>query len=374
MPRPKKEAPNRKDGLYEVKITVGKRMDGTLIRKSFYSTISKADARAQAEAYRVEQRAAEITGTVFAPTGTGFTTWGRVWLKTYKQPNVDTNTYRWTYESTCEKHIFPYFREADLRTIQPADIQTFFSAKRNLSESMLDKIHMCLIGIFDSAIENEKCYRNPVRSKHVAYTSAQKKTQKQVYTQEQIQQVSLLCSLPEITALLYSGMRIGELCGLMWTDLDLTRKIYSIQRSIAVKPGGGVCVNLPKWGSNRTNPLEPEFYTLLRELEQEKTSPYVFPNRFGGVQNPNSLREKIYRYLEKLPQEIPKLTPHEMRHTYGTNLRRRGVDIYSIQKIMGHKDLKMTSELYVHNEVEELKKALHTDGPKSNQSKEAYHG
>ena len=374
MPRPKKEAPNRKDGLYEVKITVGKRMDGTLIRKSFYSAISKADARAQAEAYRVEQRAAEITGTVFAPTGSGFTTWGRIWLKTYKQPNVDPNTYRWTYENTCEKHIFPYFAEADLRTIQPADIQAFLSTKRNLSESMLDKIHMCLIGIFDSAIENEKCYRNPARSKHITYTSAQEKSQKQVYTREQIQQVSSFCDLPEITALLYSGMRIGELCGLMWTDLDLDRKVYSIQRSIAIQPGGGVCVNPPKWGSYRTSPLEPEFHALLQELEQKRTSPYVFPNRFGGVQNPNSLREKIYRHLERLPPETPKLTPHEMRHTYGTDLRRRGVDIYSIQKIMGHKDLKMTSELYVHNEVEELKRALHIDGPESNHPKEAYNG
>jgi integrase len=59
-----------------------------------------------------------------------------------------------------------------------------------------------------------------------------------------------------------------------------------------------------------------------------------------------------------LPADIPQLTPHELRHTYGTNLRRRGVDIYSIQKIMGHKDIKMTTELYVHNEVEELKKAI----------------
>lgn len=71
MPRPKKEAPNRKDGLYEVKITVGKRMDGTLIRKSFYSAISKADAGPRLKRIRVEQRAAEITGTVFAPTGSG---------------------------------------------------------------------------------------------------------------------------------------------------------------------------------------------------------------------------------------------------------------------------------------------------------------
>lgn len=56
--------------------------------------------------------------------------------------------------------------------------------------------------------------------------------------------------------------------------------------------------------------------------------------------------------------EIPMLTAHELRHTYGTRLRRAGVDIYTIQKIMGHKDIKMTSEIYVHNEIDTLREAL----------------
>ncbi|BCI60591.1 hypothetical protein C12CBH8_12300 [Solibaculum mannosilyticum] len=52
------------------------------------------------------------------------------------------------------------------------------------------------------------------------------------------------------------------------------------------------------------------------------------------------------------------LTAHELRHTYGTRLRRAGVDIYTIQKIMGHKDVKMTSEIYVYNEIDTLREAL----------------
>ena len=53
MPRPKKELPNHAGGLYEVKITTGKTIDGKLIRKSFYSSISKEDARRQADQWRV---------------------------------------------------------------------------------------------------------------------------------------------------------------------------------------------------------------------------------------------------------------------------------------------------------------------------------
>ena len=56
--------------------------------------------------------------------------------------------------------------------------------------------------------------------------------------------------------------------------------------------------------------------------------------------------------------DIPVLTLHEMRHTYGTSLRRNGVDIYTIQKILGHKDIQVTAEIYVHNELEELRVAV----------------
>ena len=56
--------------------------------------------------------------------------------------------------------------------------------------------------------------------------------------------------------------------------------------------------------------------------------------------------------------DIPVLTSHEMRHTYGTSLRRNGVDIYTIQKVLGHKDIQVTAEIYVHNELEELRAAV----------------
>lgn len=62
--------------------------------------------------------------------------------------------------------------------------------------------------------------------------------------------------------------------------------------------------------------------------------------------------------MKQLPSNIPILSPHELRHTYGTYLRRQGVDIYTIQKIMGHKDIEMTTEIYVHNEIDILKKSM----------------
>ena len=56
---------------------------------------------------------------------------------------------------------------------------------------------------------------------------------------------------------------------------------------------------------------------------------------------------------------IPMLTPHELRHTYGTLKREEGVDIYTIQRLMGHSDISTTASIYVHNDIEVLRRAAH---------------
>jgi len=99
-----------------------------------------------------------------------------------------------------------------------------------------------------------------------------------------------------------------------------------------------------------------ELPELLKQLP--RTSEFVFPNIKGiGCQLPCAWSNKLRRHMKKI-KGVPPLSAHEIRHTYGTELRRRGVDIYTIQKIMGHKDIRMTTEIYVHNEFEILKKAL----------------
>lgn len=73
-----------------------------------------------------------------------------------------------------------------------------------------------------------------------------------MYADEQISTLTALVEMPEVVALLWTGMRIGELCGLMWQDVDMKNDVYTIQRSIEVKVGGGVEVRPPKWNSTRT--------------------------------------------------------------------------------------------------------------------------
>lgn len=359
MARPKK-GPIRSDGTYEYKATVGKTLDGKLIRKSFYSGISVADAKAKAEEYKVKQAVINTVGvTAETASDITFEVWAQKWLTVYKKPHVTENTYRLTYLNSVEKHLIPYFGKAELKNIRSIDVQNFFVTKQNdLSESMLDKLHMCLFGIFETAIDNDLIYKNPV--KNTTYTSNVPARTKTVWSEAEIKLATpfLKAQFPQGWVLLETGLRRGELLGLMWSDVDIDNKTLSVNRSIAEKKGGGVEIRPPKWNSYRTIPISQELVDLLRELPRDTL--YVFPNILNSIQLPSTFSKNLALAMKKLNKQhslVPKLTAHELRHTRGTQLRRDGVDIYTIQKLMGHKDINVTANIYVHDEVEATRKA-----------------
>ena len=160
MPRKKKQ--NRTDGRFEYNSTIGKTIDGKLIRKSFYSSTSIADAKRQAEEYKIQQEVSLRTGDGFQSDDT-FESWAIKWLTVYKQPNVSENTYISSYRNPVERYLLPYFGRARLTEIRPIDVQNFFAQHQDLSMSYLKKLRMCLSAIYEAAIDNGVYCRNPVR-------------------------------------------------------------------------------------------------------------------------------------------------------------------------------------------------------------------
>lgn len=356
---PRKKQTIHASGLVEVKATVGNGLDGKRIQKSFYGT-SKLDAQKKADKYKLSQEVASRTGDTFIKKDYTFGAWAKKWLETYKKPSVSENTYRLTYENTVNKHLIPFFGKARLTDIKPIDVQKFFEGKTSYSETMLDKMQMCLTAIFGTAIDNDICYKNPV--KNISYKSQAFKHEKQIYTSKQMETAKELAlpSCPEVVILLETGLRRGELLGLQWGDIDLKQRTIKVQRSIAGSYIHRISVNPPKWNSFRIIVLRKDDMSIKLLETMPQTSEWIFLNKNFQPHVPDLWSRRLDKFMANIavPAGLPALTAHELRHTYGTDLRRQGVDIYTIQKLMGHKDVKMTSELYVHNEIEELKKAL----------------
>lgn len=390
MPRPRKEAPNRKDGLYEVKITLGKRFDGKLIRKSFYSSISKADARKQAERYKIEQAVAERTGTAFIDHSAKFCDWAETWLKTYKLGKVKGNTYYSTYLGTVKNHLIPYFGSAMLSDIRPLDIQAFFNEKgKTCSYESMKKMRSCLHGIFQTAVENQLCRMNPVTDT-IDLVSKIPPPQKKTFTREQyeiVEQAALEAGALDVLVLLRTGISRSELLGLKWDDFDAETGTLHITQGLVQYHNAEndqwelVSDGLKNSFRCRPIPIDAELTALLKAKpkiipvggNKKKGIPptmtateFIFHSSTGGMLSPTNWYKRSYKpFMEQVIRdhaEIPFLTPHELRHTRATLWKDDGVDLFSIAKLMGHADLDMLAKRYAHNNVDTLRKALGLEG------------
>lgn len=389
MPRPKKEQPNHAGGLYEIKITIGKTLEGKLIRKSFYSSTGKADAKAQAEEWKVQQEVSNRTGMGEVTKTKNFGQWAVTWLKSIKG-TVKDNTYKLTYANSVDNHLIPYFGKMNLADIKQIDIQTFFNEKRQLSKETQKKIRMCLSAIFESAIDNELIFRNPCRNiKLLGKDSAIKN----VYSQEQVDLILNYAKNHryglEIIMLLTYGLRRGELLGIRWEDVDIKNKTLHIRHAVAdiQDPDTGkmkILVDDPKTAfSIRDLPLTEEIAAMIqarpksiivgknehkKELGQEVKTEYVFHNQAGNVCSPRTWSRRHYDifmkemheyYKSQEPSvEIPVLNPHELRHTRTSLWVNADKNLYAVATALGWNDLKMLRERYAHPDIEASRKAL----------------
>ncbi len=158
---------------------------------------------------------------------------------------------------------------------------------------------------------------------------------------------------------LCTGLRLGELCALRWTDIDFEEKALTVSRTvqrIAVSKHGtktALSETSPKSEcSERTIPLTSE---LLRFLSQFKSEhPYVF-----GGERPLEPRTMQYRFKKILKKAgIETGTFHALRHTFATNCVENGADAKTLSEILGHSDVRISLNRYVHPTMESKRKRI----------------
>jgi len=150
-----------------------------------------------------------------------------------------------------------------------------------------------------------------------------------------------------IAAMLYTGLRRNELIHLAWEDMDFDKKILSVQ----AKEGWH-----PKDYEVRRIPLNDRILGLLKAHgEGGSGGSYVFPSRQGGPLLGNTLS----RDFRKLARScgIKGVSIHTLRHTFASYLVMGGVDLYTVQKLLGHSSIK-TTEIYAHLAPDYLRSAI----------------
>ena len=176
----------------------------------------------------------------------------------------------------------------------------------------------------------------------------------------------------EIIVLLRTGLRISEFCGLTVNDLDFTNRVINIDHQL-IKLKRNYIVQPPKSENGvRQIPMSDEVYQSLKnilkhrrkqkELEIDGYKDFLFINRNG---NPNVavnyeavFRKLVNKYNSKHEEQLPRITPHVMRHTFCTRLANAGMNPKALQYVMGHSNITITLNLYSHASLETVKAEL----------------
>ena len=295
---------------------------------------------------------------------TTFEKWADVWYADYKS-QVQPSTYE-NYRYTL-KMLKDYFGGKKLREIKVLDINRFHDhlRQKGLSHSYITKCRSMLIQIFDAAEANEEVPYNParkskaVRVAEVAHEDAESKKDAFADEEQELLEKGVKDDLMghSIMLMLGSGMRTQELLALKASDIAEDGSQISVSK--AVKMVGGV----PTLGPPKSNrgrriiPVADKYRKHAVYLRQHSGREYIWTSdREGGVFDVGAFRKRYYRTINKIPG-VRKLSPHCCRHTYISNLEKRGVPMELIARLAGHSRVS-TTDGYLHTNLETLSKAV----------------
>lgn len=365
---------------YEYKLTLGKDLNGKLIRKSFYSTKSRSDAKKKAEDFKLKYGMEMCLCGESTIRAVKFSDWAHSCLTMYKKPYVKANTYYGTYLEPLEKHLIPYFGHMDLDNIRPIHIQNYINkASKKYAPETLKKDYNILNLIFQTAVDNQLCSKSPM-TKSIKLPKYEVRAKKQAYTQEQYDiAYDFASKWPNglsIMLLLETGISRSELLGLRWEDLDLPGRCIHIRQGLVAyhSEDAGKQVmessGLKNKFRQRTIPIvNEELWEHLCHIPRtvrlngRTVSPeHVFYSPEGNPYQPNNWANRVYRpFMKALHQEhpdIPELSPHELRHTRATLWIAQGIEPYMAARLLGHSDLKMLTKIYDHTSEDTLRNVL----------------
>lgn len=310
-----------------------------------------------------------------------------MWVRLKK--GLKDNTFQ-NYQYMYNQFVYPDFGKTKVVKLKRSDIRRFYNMladERGLMIATIDNVHTVLHQVLDLAVEDNYLRNNPsdhalkeLKSSHGFDTEKKKAL---TVEEQRIFENFLEKSRkyhhwkPIFTIMLGTGMRVGEITGLRWEDVDLEKKQISVNHTLVyynhAKNGCYFNVNTPKTKAGcRIIPMidsvrnafleEKRFQNELELTCQVKIDGYtdfVFINRFGNVQNQGTLNKALRRIIRDCNQEIldeagdrrnvvllPRFSCHILRHTFATRLCEANVNMKVIQDVLGHADIGTTMNVY----------------------------
>ena len=348
----------RDDGRWEGRIVVGHKENGESIFRYVSAKSQKALMKKLHQSIE-EYRDVDLSEDSRMPLGD----WLDRWLEEYISPSVRESTLR-GYRQYIECYVKPRLGDKPVCKVTRADIQTLYREVQKdgrrtehpeygyeLSGSTIRRLHGVLHQAMDAAVQERLTAKNPTEG---VTLPKKKSTVKQILNDEQLEQFMEEIKQDAVWhdffyTELTTGLRRGEICGLMWSDFDEKKGTLSIRRTVHQRKGGGLVTGETKTGKGRrTITLPPSTAQLLKERRKRSCSNWIFPNPIQPEMpvSPGSAYSHMKTLLKNA--NLPSIRFHDLRHTFATHALTSGVDAKTLSGILGHTKASFTLDTYTH--------------------------
>ena len=363
---------------YRLVCVVGYNLQGRPIKKSKTVHCSKKEAKIELAKFVADvQKGMYVEGKSLK-----FTDFVEIWKRDYGSKELAPSTYK-RYLGILESRIIPFFGHFRVDKIKPTDIMQFYDllskdtqivrrkdnngkkTGKPLSPKTILEHHRLLRAMLQKAVYWQMIVSNPAERVQAPKT---KKPKRKYYDDEQSKAlISGLMKLTEeqfkykvaIILTIFTGVRLGELMGLEWDDINFREGIVSINRSSQYLADKGVFTKVPKTESSIRDVAIPDFVVSLLEeykcwYDEQKyqygelwyDSNRLFVQADGKPMHPSTISKWFEKFVAQIG--LPVINFHGLRHTNATLLIAQNIDVSVVAARLGHAQITTTLNFYVH--------------------------
>ena len=270
------------------------------------------------------------------------------------------------YKNIAETHLIPSLGHLRIKNLKPNHIQTYYTqkgeqgrkdGKGGLSARTIRSHHALIRLVLNHAYQSEKIQKNIIEfvtppspdNTEISYLSMEQ-------VNELVRESYSTLYFPFVLLASNTGMRLSEILGLQWRDVDLNQKTIQIQRASVYLKGGKQKYDKPKSKSGKRRiDIDPATNQVLKDLKDASTLKLggsfceetpVLVESDGKPWRNDGITKGVKKLLKKIGR--PDVSVHGLRHTFASHMMQVGINMKVVQEMLGHSDFSITANIYSH--------------------------